>query len=132
MPPTFTHSDFVQRALAAFPDLADDFASVQGMPTLYASVFAHRLQQAKGLADWDAYERGIRLVEQLLNGADDELTRALRWTFMNGLDFDGPRGPVAWQFLSPELQRAWKATRDEVAALSALPRKGEKARGQRP
>lgn len=128
MTQVFTHADFVSRTLAAFPDLAEDFASVARMPTLHASVFAHRLQRAKGSADWDAYKRGIRLVDALWEGADEELGRALRWTFLKALDFDGPRGPMAWEYLSPELRRAWTATRGRLEALSALPRKAEKPR----
>jgi len=127
----YTHSDFVGFALDEFPELRDDFESVTGMPTLYASIFAQRLQRAKGSADWDSYARGIRLVERLWDSPDPALVRALRWGVMKGLDFDGPRGPVAWEYLNPELRRAWESTRKEIEALSALPRKAKRQRGER-
>src|SRR5688500_1732909 len=107
MTQAFTHSDFVQRVLAAFPDVAEDLASLTQYPTLQASVFAQRLQRAKGAADWDGYERGVRLIEELWAHADEQLDGELRWSVMKGLDFDGPRGPVAWEFLGPELPQAW-------------------------
>ena len=121
MAQAFTHSDFVQRFLAAFPDVAEDLASVTDYPGLQASVFAQRLQRAKGAADWDSYERGVRLIEEMLPHADEQLESELTWNVMKGLDFDGPRGPVAWEFLSPELRHAWTATHRKLDALSALP-----------
>ena len=127
----YTHSDFVRLALAEFPELADDFASVEGMPTLYASIVSGRLQRAKGDADWDTYERGIRLIERLWDSPDPDLSGALRWGVMKGLDFDGPRGPLAWEYLNPELRRAWESTRNYLDALSALPRKSKGKKGRR-
>jgi hypothetical protein len=117
----FTHSDFMHRVVAVFPDVAVDVASVAAYPGLQASVFAQRLQRAKGAADWDAYERGVRLIEELLPHADVQLEAELTWNVMKGLDFDGPRGPVAWEFLGPELRHAWAAARRKLDALSALP-----------
>jgi len=121
MSQAFTHADLVQRVLAVFPDVAEDLTSVADYPGLQASVFAQRLQRAKGAADWDAYERGVRLIEALLPQADERLEGELKWNVMKGLDFDGPRGPVAWEFLGPELRHAWAATRRKLDALSALP-----------
>ena len=102
------------------------------MPTLYASIFSDRLQRAKGSADWDSYARGIRLVERLWDSPDPALSRALRWGVMKGLDFAGPRGPVAWEYLNPELRRAWESARKEIAALSARPQKPKVRKGRRP
>jgi hypothetical protein len=121
MTQTFTHSDLLQRVMAAFPDVAEDLASVADYPTLEASVFGHRLQRAKGAADWDAYKRGVRLIEELWARADEQLDGELRWSVMKGLDFDGPRGAVAWECLGPELRHAWAVTRRKLDALSALP-----------
>ena len=128
----YTHADSVRLALAEFPELADDFASVERMPTLSASIFSGRLQRAKGSADWDSYARGIRLVERLWDSPDPALSRALRWGVMKGLDFDGPRGPVAWEYLNPELRRSWESARKSIAALSARPQKAKVRKGRRP
>ena len=128
MTQALTYDDFARQALAVFPDLAEDIASVGEYRALGVSAFAERLQRAKGAADWDTYERGIRLVEALWDSADPELAGALRWTLMKGLDFDGPRGPVAWACLSPDLQRAWTATHRKLEALSALPSKPKRRR----
>jgi hypothetical protein len=132
MTQVFTHSDLVQRALAAFPEVAEDMARVGDYPGLQASVFAQRLQRAKGAADWDAYDRGVRLIEELLAHADEQLEGELRWNVMKGLDFDGPRGPVAWEFLSPELRQAWTATRRKLDALSALPAPTRRSKRRHP
>ena len=131
MTQAYTHSDFVRLALAGFPELAKDFASVEGMPTLYASIFSSHLQRAKGSADWDTYARGIRLIERLWDSPDPALSTALRWGVLKGLDFDGPRGPVAWEYLNPELRRAWASARKEIETLSALPRKAKAWKGRR-
>ena len=132
MTQAYTHSDFVRLVLAEFPELADDFDSVEGMPTLYASIFSERLQRAKGGADWDSYARGIRLIERFWDSPDPALSTALRWRVMKGLDFDGPRGPVAWEYLNPELRRAWESTHKQIEALGALPRKAKAQKGRRP
>ncbi|HEY9228088.1 MAG TPA: hypothetical protein VIP11_15635 [Gemmatimonadaceae bacterium] len=124
----FTHDDLLARIVAAFPELADDIAACSGMPTLQAAALGDRLQRAKGQADWDAYARGIQLVADLWDNADDQLARELRWSFIKALDFDGVRGPVAWEYLPPDMQRAWSLTRKYLDELSALPRKARKRR----
>jgi hypothetical protein len=116
-----THSDFIDRAVVAFPELGEDVAELAAMPRLQISAIAQRLQRAKGAADWDAYERGIRLVQDSLATADEQLSAELRHSFMKALDFDGERGPIAWAYLSPELQHAWKAVHAELDRLTALP-----------
>ena len=68
-----SHADFVKRVLDEFPDLTDEFSSIASLPTLHASVFARRPQRAKGATNWDAYERGIRLVAELWVSADPTL-----------------------------------------------------------
>ncbi|MDQ3950721.1 MAG: hypothetical protein M3282_10280 [Gemmatimonadota bacterium] len=122
----FSHDDFLTRTVAAFPELADDVDACAGMPTLQAAAFAHRLQRAKGEADWDTYERGIKLVAELWDEADEQLGSELRWSFIKALDFEGVRGPVAWSYLTPEMQRAWTQSQKYLAELSALPRKTKK------
>ena len=119
----FKQPDFVRLALAEFPTLREEFESFAGQPSFAGSIFATHLQRAKGDADWDSYERGIRLIERLWDIGDAELDAMLRWNVMKGLDFEGPRGSVAWAYLTPELQRAWQSTRNRLEALSALPSK---------
>ena len=125
----FTHDDFLTRTVAAFPELADDIDVCVGMPTLQATALAHRLQRAKGDADWDTYERGIKLVAEFWDQADEQLDRELRWSFIKALDFEGVRGPVAWGYLPPEMQRAWTRSQKYLSELSALPRTKRKKRG---
>jgi len=123
---TFSHDDFLSRAVGAFPELAGDIDACVGMPTLQAAALAHRLQRAKGEADWDTYERGINLVAEIWGHADEQLERELRWSFIKALDFDGPRGPVAWNYLPREMQLAWTRTQKYLEKLSALPSKAKK------
>jgi hypothetical protein len=119
----FTYSDFVRLAVDTFPDLAEEFRYIGQYPTLQVSAFAERMQRAKGAADWDGYERGVRVVSELWPRADHQLSQALSFTLMKALDFDGPRGKVAWDLLPPDLQGAWRMTRKHLDELTALPRK---------
>ena len=123
--PTFAHADFVARALDAFPELAEDFEYDAARPRMQLSAFAQRLQRAKGAADWAAYQRGIQLIAHLWDTADDSLAAGLRSTFMRELDFDGDRGPIAWAYLSAELQRAWSVARKHVDELTTPPRRAK-------
>jgi hypothetical protein len=43
---------------------------------------------------------------------------------MKALDFDGARGPRAWDLWPADLQRAWHSTRRELDALKSLPLSG--------
>ena len=116
-----THSDFLQQVVLAFPDVADELASFANYPSLQARRVGTRLQRAKGAADWDAYGRGVRLLEDAWSRADAQLERELQWSLLKALDFDGPRGLHAWELLSPELQHAWRVTRRKLDSLNALP-----------
>ena len=122
----FTQSDFLRLAVTAFPDLAEEFEHIGGYWTLQITAFGRRMQQAKGAADWDGYERGVRVITELWPRADDHLSKALSFTLMKALDFDGPRGQLAWDLLPLELQRAWRATRKSLDQLTALPKKAKK------
>jgi hypothetical protein len=90
--------------------------------------FAQRLQEAKGAADWEAYTRGIKLAHQLWQRPAAPLLNALNVSFLEHLDFDGPRGQHAWELLSPELQHGWRAMQKYLRDLAALPKK----KGKRP
>jgi hypothetical protein len=121
-----THQDFLARAVAAFPEVAEDLDAYIGRPTLQASVLAHRLQRAKGETDWETYERGIKLIAELWDNADEQLDSELRWSFIRALDFAGVRGPIAWAYLPPDMQRAWTLAQKHLDELSALPHRTKK------
>jgi hypothetical protein len=122
----FTQSDFVRLAVTAFPDLAEEFEHIGDYSTLQVAAFGRRMQQAKGAADWDGYERGVRVITELWPRADEHLSKALSFTLMKALDFDGPRGQAAWDLLPLEVQRAWRTTRKSLDQLSAFPKKTKK------
>ena len=127
----FAYPDFLRRAVDAFPELAQEFEDIGPYPTLHVSAFGRRIQEAKGAADWDGYARGIRVVTELWPRADEELSRLLCFTLMKALDFDGARGPIAWDMLPVELQRAWQATRKSLDQLTARPARAKKSKRSR-
>jgi hypothetical protein len=105
MPLSF--ADFTERALAEFPQLTDEIEDNDGFPCMQVEALARLMQRAKGSGDWDAYARAARLADELWGRADDSLTNALNVSLWEHLDFAGPRGPRAWELLSPRAQRAW-------------------------
>ena len=119
----YSISDLVRLALVQFPELREDLADEQGNVTLQTSIFAQRMQKAKGGGDWDAYRRAVQIVDELWRRPDERLYTAIRLTLMKSLDFDGPRGPQAWSLLSPELQHVWEGTRRHLDSLRVRPPK---------
>jgi hypothetical protein len=111
-------------ALEEFPELADDFGAITAYPRLQVAAFGHRLQRARGDRDWDTYTRGVRLVAELWRRPDHDLHGAIGFTLMKALDFDGARGPRAWDLWPADLQRAWHSTRRELDALKSPPLSG--------
>jgi hypothetical protein len=122
-----TIADFRQALIAAFPDLFDESDEV-GPPYLPISQFAAFTQEAKGRADWETYRRCAALVERFFGAADAELENALHVSYLEHLDFEGPRGPEAWRLLGPSLQRAWQRIAASNVRAAALPRKQRKHR----
>jgi len=122
----YSRSDFVRLTLAEFPNLRAEFDEAEGLLHLQMHAFTRLMQHAKGSADWDTYRRGVRLAAELWSRPDEDLLNALNVSFLEHLDFDGPRGPEAWQRLTSELQHGWKAMKaynDRVAAHAAPSRK---------
>ena len=115
--------DFRAAVLSEFPQLTDDLEGDDDLPYIQVGVFATFTQAAKGRADWDTYERCVRIADPLLARASGDLENALYVAYLEHLDFDGPRGPKAWSLLSPELQRAWRRITKANEKLTALPRK---------
>lgn len=94
---------------AAFPDLAQELVEADGLLHLEMGAFASFMQRAKGRADWESYRRGAQLADTLWGNSDPALLNALRVSFLEHLDFNGPRGPAAWALLTPRLQVAWRS-----------------------
>ena len=122
----YTQSDFLRLALAEFPTLRDEFDDADDLLHLQMHAFTRLMQQAKAAADWATYRRGVRVAAEVWSRPDEDLLNALNVSFLEHLDFEGPRGPEAWKCLTSELQTGWKAMKaynDRVAASLAPPHK---------
>ena len=97
-----------------FPELQADLQEdgIRGLVHLEMGTFAEFVQRAKGRADWDVYGRALRLADRLLREGEPALENAVHVSFLEQIDFNGPRGQDAWRLLSPELQRAWRRIND--------------------
>jgi hypothetical protein len=104
--------------------LAGELTDHDGLLHLQVGALARLAQSAKGTADWDTYGRVMSLADTLWRNPSKDLLNALNVSFLEHLDFDGPRGSAAWALLSPALQRGW---RDMQAYLKALGRGGRDA-----
>jgi hypothetical protein len=65
----YNAEDFSRMALAAFPDLAEEFEEWAGLLHLKMGAFAQITQGAKGDGDWEKYDRCIRLADTLFGSA---------------------------------------------------------------
>jgi hypothetical protein len=101
------HADFLQALLNEFPELHENIDACNGLSYIEMGVFARFAQKAKGLADWDTYGRAVRLAADILPNADKDLRNEFYVSFLEHLDFEGPRGQTAWRLLPVSLQRAW-------------------------
>ena len=122
----YSAQDFHRMALAEFPQLREEFDENPGLLHVHMGDFPRLLQQAKGAGDWDVYVRGIRLAHELWRRPDHYLLNALNVSFLEDLDFNGPRGAHAWELLTPELRHGWQAMQRHMADLTALPKKQRK------
>ena len=125
----YTHSDFVRMALVEFPELREEFEESPELLHLQMGAFARLVQRAKGEADWGLYERAVRLADEIFAHADPALKNALHVSFLERIDFDGPRGPTAWDYLSPSLQSAWRLMKEYNVRASA-PRGKRRGKGR--
>ena len=119
----YTADDFRRLALAEFPELHDAFELDAGLLHLQMHAFTRLAQAAKGRGDWETYARCMRLADELWRQPDHELLNALNVSFLEHLDFDGPRGPTAWEHLTPALRDGWQAMRAYNERLRAVPGK---------
>ena len=119
----YSADDFRRLALERFPELREEFEDYAGLLHLQMAAFARHTQQAKGDADWDTYEKCIALADELWQRPSHDLLNALNVSFLENLDFDGPRGPVAWEYLSPGLKLGWRSMQRYLEDLTRLPTK---------
>jgi hypothetical protein len=122
---SLTFRDFREAVLAAFPQLNELFEGNDELPHIQIGAFVGLTQRATGGADWDTYERCVHIAHTLFTRASPELEDALYVSFLEHLDFAGPRGPKAWSLLTPELQTAWRritAYNDAILASRQKPR----------
>ncbi|MFI5206962.1 MAG: hypothetical protein ACHQX4_03000 [Gemmatimonadales bacterium] len=124
--PTFGQQAMIEALLAEFPGLREDIADAGGALHLEMGEFAAFTQASKGRGDWPTYERCIQLADRLFADADAALRGAFRASYFEHLDFEGTRGPAAWQLLTPRLQAAWKQMDAENRRLMALPQQQRK------
>jgi hypothetical protein len=124
-----THADFERLVVAEFPALAEEIGEDAGLLHLQMATFARLLEQAKGAGDWATYERGVRLAHALWARPDPALLNALNVSFLEHLDFEGPRGPEAWSRLTPALQRGWRAMQKYLDELARRAQRLEAGRG---
>jgi len=119
-----SHKDFITAVLGAFPELRDALDGCRGLPDLEVGEFAAFTQAAKGRGDFAMYGQCLKLVDSFFAESDAALAAALRHTYLEHLEFEGSRGPAAWQLVPPRLQSAWQQVAAENRRLMALPQKG--------
>jgi len=127
----YRQADFVRLVLAEFSELRDELTDADELLHLQMHVFTRLMQRAKGNADWSVYKRGVHLAAELWTRPDAALLNALKVSFLEHLDFDGPHGPRAWAQLTSELQQGWRAMRaynERIALRSAPPRKSRRSK----
>jgi hypothetical protein len=118
-----SHPDFIAAVLGEFPELRGDIEESGGVIHDQVEEFAAFTQAAKGRGDLATYERCLKLVDSFFAQADADLAGALRFSYLEHLDFEGSRGPAAWQLMPPRLQAAWNQVAAENRRLMALPQK---------
>jgi hypothetical protein len=121
--PQLTHHDFRRVLLEEFPQLRQEIDDSDGLLHIEMGVFAEHTQRAKGRGDWLTYERCIKLADRMWANPDPALLNALNVSYLEYLDFDGPRGPKAWSLLTPPLQEGWKAIMEYLRELGNAARK---------
>jgi len=112
----YTHGDFRGMLLSTFPELREQLEDWDFDYSLHFDMeaFARHAQRAKGQGDWQTYSACIQLAEKLWQNADSELSNAIGVSFLEQLDFEGPRGRHAWSILPPVLQTAWQSVQKSI------------------
>ena len=123
-----SRQDFVTALLAELPELRQEIEACDGQLASEMDTFAFFTRGAKGRGDWPVYDRCIALADRVLAGSDAVLGSTFRSSFLEHLDFEGTRGPEAWQRFSPALQAAWEQVAAVNRRLMGLPQRGSGAR----
>ena len=119
----YAQQDFITALLAEFPDLRDDIEDCDGQLHMEMEAFARFTQDAKARGDLAAYERCLTFADRIFAGADSTLSGAFRMSYLEHLEFEGSRGPAAWQLLPQRLQNVWNQIAAENRRLQSLPQK---------
>jgi len=85
--------------------------------------FAQFTQAAKMDGDLATYERCLQFADRHYAGADAALSGAFRMSYLEHLEFEGSRGPAAWQLVPSRLQNVWNQIAAENRRLQSLPQK---------
>lgn len=132
-------SDILRRELsAAFPALTTPLREAGPSLAAQAAEFGLYTQAAKASGDWPLFERCVALADHLLATGGGAVRAAFQPAFYEHLEFEGSRGPAAWQLMSTRLQEGWKQMDAENRRLMALPQgrapapTGRPGRGGRP
>ena len=118
---TRNHADFVAAVVSQWPELRAELEPANAGIDAAVSTFGIFTNSAKNRGDWPTYELCLALVDRIVAGADSALAAAVQAHYFQHLDFEGSRGPAAWQLLSPALQSAWRRMDAENRRLMALP-----------
>ena len=103
-----TAQEFIAAALEELPEARKEAEDFEGSPYMQVNVLAGIAQREKGAGDWKKYQQVLDLVDRFLPRADGQLHNAIHVSFLEHIDFIGPRGAKAWQLMSPRLRSAWK------------------------
>ena len=104
----YGHSDFYRMVTGAFPQLQAELDEDPELLHVQMGAFAQFTEQAKGRGDWSTYQRCIALADALWRTSDAALLNALNVSYLEHLDFAGPRGDIAWGHMTPSLRIAWQ------------------------
>ena len=119
----YSHQEFVTALLAEFPDIRDEVTDCDGQLQMEMEAFARFTQDAKTRGDMAVYERCLVFADRVYAAADSALVGAFRMSYLEHLEFEGSRGPAAWQLLPQRLQNVWNQIAAENRRLQALPQK---------
>jgi hypothetical protein len=103
-----TAREFIEAAVEELPEAREDVESFEGLPYVQIGILAEIAQRAKGAGDWRKFQQVVDFVDRFLPEADGELRNAIHVSFLEHIDFIGPRGAQAWELMSPRLRSAWR------------------------
>jgi len=117
------HQEFVAALLAEIPEMQADVETCDGLLEQELEAFSEFTQAAKLNGDLATYERCLKLMDQQYAKADGVMAGAFKVSYLEHLEFEGSRGPAAWQLVPPRLQAVCKQITAENRRLMALPQK---------